>query len=374
MKVLFIGHYRENSGWGHGAQDYILAMDKAGINVVPRCVKLGMNAPELPQRLLDLENQSSQGAEVCIQYVLPHLMDYNGGFKKNIGMYTTETDSFTYSGWVGKLNCMDELWVANHQMKRAANRSGVTTKTKIVNYPINTDKFDKEYEPLDIPPINGDFVFYSICDLTIRKNLVALVKAFHLEFSPSEPVSLLLKSGKFGKSSQENQQMIADDCNRIKSNLKLYKDIADYKPEIIITDTLSEEDLSRLHVTGDCFVCSSYGEAWCIPAMDALGYGNPVICTDIGGPSEFVNFDNGYPCGYHKEPVFGMTDTFGDIFTGREQWYSIDIDELRHSMRLAYEQYTNDVNWNAKREHARKTVQKYSYEAIGNQIKELLCQ
>lgn len=372
MKVLFIGHYRENSGWGHGSIDYILAMDKAGINVVPRCVKLGMSPPELPSRILELENQSSSDCDVCIQYVLPHLMDYNGGFKKNIGMYTTETDSFTYSNWVEKLNCMDKLWVANHQMMRSAIESGVTTNIKVVSYPTDVTKFEKEYEPLDIGPLNGDFVFYFIGDMTIRKNLIALVKAFHLEFSPSEPVSLLLKTSKYGKSDEENQQIIANDCNRIKENLKLYKTVEDYKPEVIVTENLTEENLSRLHVTCDCFVCPSFGEAWCIPAFEALGYGNPVICTDVGGMAEYVNFDNGYPCDYHKENVFGMTDTFPDIFTGRESWYSINIDELRHSMRLAYE--NNKGNFDAKRLHAKKTAYKYSYESIGKQIKELLCQ
>ena len=73
MKVLYIGHYREGTGWGRAAIDYILSMDAAGIEVVPRAVKLNDRQPELPPRLLELENQESSGCDVCIQHVLPHL-------------------------------------------------------------------------------------------------------------------------------------------------------------------------------------------------------------------------------------------------------------------------------------------------------------
>ena len=46
MKVLYIGHYREGTGWGRAAIDYILSMDAAGIEVVPRAVKLNDRQPD----------------------------------------------------------------------------------------------------------------------------------------------------------------------------------------------------------------------------------------------------------------------------------------------------------------------------------------
>ena len=94
MKVLFVGHYREGTGWGNAAIDYILAMDSAGIDVVCRPIKLNSRNVDLPERILELENKSSSGSDVCIQNVLPHHMDYNGRFKKNIALYFIETSSF----------------------------------------------------------------------------------------------------------------------------------------------------------------------------------------------------------------------------------------------------------------------------------------
>jgi len=85
MKVLYIGHYKEKSGWGQAARDYILAMDSVGIDVVPRAFKLGNPSAQLPSRLLELEKKSAIGSTICVQHVLPHYMEYNNGFKKNIG-------------------------------------------------------------------------------------------------------------------------------------------------------------------------------------------------------------------------------------------------------------------------------------------------
>ena len=34
MKVLYLGHYKEGTGWSQAAIDYILAMDSVGIDVV----------------------------------------------------------------------------------------------------------------------------------------------------------------------------------------------------------------------------------------------------------------------------------------------------------------------------------------------------
>ena len=55
MKVLYIAHYKEGTGWSQAAIDYILAMDSVGIDVACRNVSLtGANA-EVPKRLLELE-------------------------------------------------------------------------------------------------------------------------------------------------------------------------------------------------------------------------------------------------------------------------------------------------------------------------------
>ena len=38
MKVLYIGHYRDGTGWGNAALNNILSLDAVGIDVVPRAI------------------------------------------------------------------------------------------------------------------------------------------------------------------------------------------------------------------------------------------------------------------------------------------------------------------------------------------------
>ena len=372
MKVLYVGCYREGTGWGQAAVDYILAMDSVGIDIVPRAIKLNNKQIELPKRILELESRDSSGSDICIQHVLPHMMDYNSRFKKNIALYATETSNFISSNWHRKINCMDEAWVINEQMVKASKDSGVTIPIHIVPHAADFSKFESGYKKLDIPNIHGDFVFYFVGELNKRKNLEAFVRAFHSEFGTNEPVSILIKSNKHGLNGDQCASQIQTVCNTVKAGLKKHPNISNYKEDLIITDFLSEKDMYRLHRTCNCFVMPSYGEAWCIPAFDAMGFGNTPICTNVGGMADFIGSAGKLVEG-RWEPVYGMVDTFADLFTSEEDWYSVDINHLRKTMRDVYTLHQeSDPEYSKMKQQGLLHAFEYSYENIGNQIKDLL--
>lgn len=372
MKVLFVGHYREGTGWGNAAIDYILAMDSAGIDVVCRPIKLNSRNVDLPERILELENKSSSGSDVCIQNVLPHHMDYNGRFKKNIALYFIETSSCAHSIWPNRINQLDEAWVCCNHNVAASKNSGIDIPLSVVPIPCDVSRYESSYGNLNVETTKNTFCFYFIGEVTRRKNLAALVKAFHLEFSPNEPVSLVIKANKFGETPESLFLHIQEICEQVKRNLKLYKDTKDYKKEVILTQHLTDEDMLKLHSSMDCFVMPSFGEAWCIPAFDAMGFGNTPICTNVGGMADFVQ-DGGILVDGNPEPVFGMVDTFQDICTGQEDWVNINIRLLQNSMRHIYTlKNTNKNVYEHKRNLCRKDSYNYSHENIGRLIKERL--
>ena len=372
MRVLYIGCYRDGTGWGQAAIDYILAMDSVGIDVVPRAVKLNSNSAELPDRILELENKSSRGCNVCIQHVLPHMMDYNGKFEKNIGLYATETNSFEWSIWPNRINQMDEAWVINNQMLRVSKDSGIDIPITVIPHASDTSKFKRRYGPIEIPDSENNFVFYFIGDLNRRKNLSAFVRAFHSEFDTDEPVSIVIKTSKYNTSPHDCAAEVKEMCHNVKNGLKLYPTIDHYKEDLIITDRLNEETLRRLHAACDCFVMPSYGEAWCIPAFDAMGFGNTPICTDVGGMADFMDDGEGILVSSREEPVFGMIETFDDLYTANETWQSIDPLGLQAAMRETYNNSNSTDVYEAIKEKGRKRVEEYSYESIGNLIKKAL--
>ena len=372
MKVLFIGCYRDGTGWGQAAIDYILAMDAAEIDVVCRPIKLNDSVTPIPERVIELERKPLKGANICIQNVLPHLMDYNGHFDKNIGLYFTETDSFAGSTWPQRINSLDEAWVCCEQMAETSLNSGVNVPIKVVPCATNVEKFQVPRQPLPIPDIEGTFCFYFIGDMIRRKNLVSLLKAFHLEFGINEPASLFIKTTKEGLSAEDTLEHVKEMCRQVKENLKIYPALEHYKYELIATDHLTEEEIYAIHSTCNCLVMPSYGEAWGIPAFDAMGFGSTPICSSVGGPLAYIE-NGGQLVDVNPEPVFGMIETFNDIYTGHENWWAIDINDLRKAMRRIFELWKNDPAAYSEMQRAgQEDVKKYSYENVGNIIKEQL--
>ena len=368
MKVLYVGCYRDGTGWGNAAIDYILSLDAAGVDVVPRAIKLNNKQVELPNRILELENKSSQGCDICIQHTLPHFMEYSNAFKKNIALYATETDNFIDSDWARRINMMDEAWVINNQMAEASSRSGVTIPIKVVPHATNFSKFERTYNKLEFPSSKNNFVFYTVADWNKRKNIETFIRAFHTEFEADEPVSLLIKTGQQGVEPEQLAIKVRDMCNAVKTKVKKYNTIDEYKEDLIVTDFTSENELYRLHNSCDCFVMPSFGEAWCIPAFDAMGFGKTPICTNIGGMSDFIG-NAGFLVEGRMEPIYGMMNTLPNLFTPNENWCSIDIQGLMSAMRHVYESSEELKNM---KQAGLKQAYEYRYEKIGTLMKETI--
>lgn len=359
MKVLYIGHYKENTGWGKAARDYILALDAAGVEVVPRPVKLNGNMPEIPQRILELESKSSRGATHCIQHVLPHHLDYNGRFEKNIVIGVYECFDADMSSWPSKINLMDELWTPSSFTEQVFISMGIDIPITIVPHTFDLSVYDKPREKIQHPHLEGNYVFYTIADSNKRKDLLSLVQAFNLEFTANEPVRLLIKTTKFGATTTEVAEGMIRDCNAVKASMKLMRNPEDYQQEIVLPDHLSDEDIYRLHLTCDCFVTTTHGEAWSIPLFDALAMGKSAIY-----PRDMFDYVPKYS-GYDNAdvPVFGMTDTFSDISTSREMWMQGDIRDIGAMMRESYQ---------GKRNIPKQDMSKYSYANVGALMKKEL--
>lgn len=368
MKVLYIGNWRDGTGWGNAAQDYILSLDAADVDVVPRHIKLNTAEIEVPERILELECKSDKNCDIVIQHVLPHYLDYNGTFDKNIALYVTETSHCKNTVWPERLNSMDECWVPNHDMLDNAKNSNICTPMHIVPHACDVNKYQIEYTPLQMDILKDKFVFYYIGEHNHRKNLGRLIKAFHLEFGPNEDVALVLKAHIPEKSVTESETILKNIANGIKDGLKLYPNRSIYHPEIFVCQYLSNTNIMRLHATCDCLVSPSFGEAWGIPIFDAMAMGKTPICTSTGGPKDYLA-EGGWLVKSNKEPCFGMIDSFAEMYMGNEEWDQIDLNELRKAMRDAH---TNPITREAKAKDGINRSYEYSYQAVGLHMKNIL--
>ena len=372
MKVLYLGHYRESTGWAQAAMDYMMALDSVGVEVVCRNISLTGREGFVPPRILELESRDTNGCEVCIQHLLPHHLVGTKKFKKNIAFFVSESTSIKTLPWFIDLHQMDEVWVPNVDLWESLIRDGlfVPNSLKVVPHTFNTKKYKTKSAPLSIEAINHKFKFYYIGDLNDRKNLPAIIRCFHSEFDRSEPVALLLKVKKFGQDPSQVNEVVTHLCNEIKSRLRMYGSADDYSREFIIPEEIDNEGINAIHQYGDCFLSPTHGEAWSIPSFDAMAFGKTPICSSFGGPKEFID-ENNKSTGMCVGGTFNVcqcTDAaFPDLFTGREEWFNPSESEIKRAMRQYYENRDN-----IDRTAGLARAEKFSYEIVGNMMKEYI--
>ena len=360
-----------DTGWGHAAINDILALDAAGVEVVPR--QLVHHADyestvELPERIQELADNDDGNCDICIQQMLPEFMEYSGRFEKCIGSFFYETSNFKRTGWIKNLNMMDEIWVPNSSMINMCKESKVTVPVTHIPPSLDTSIFSYEYEPYPIPELQDCFTFYTIGELRKRKNLPGILRAFHMEFKPHEPVRLVVKGSMIELGAHQSNAMAKKIIDDIKSGMRLYVSNDHYISEIIITQRLTNEEILRLHSTCDCFVLPSFGEAHGIPGIMSMGFGNTPILTDEGGPKDFAG-EGGWLIPCRKQPLFGMTDQLSNLFSSDQAWHEPDLYALAGLMREAYE---NKQERDRRANIGRQRIHNYSYENIGKIMKKEL--
>lgn len=374
MKILYIGHYKEFGGWAQAATDNILALDSVGVDVVCRNVTLTKDKEDLHPKLLELEQKDSRDCDICIQHVLPHHYVRSDMFKKNVAFMETETLNLKHLNWFYQLEMMDEVWVANQTSKDALEEDGFKTPVKVIHHTCDVSKYKKRYQELSIPQAENTFKFYYIGDFNDRKNLDSIVTCFHSEFEEDENVSLILKFNKFGLSPQDLHNKAVEYLTDLKKRFRIRNN---YKQEVIVTDKVSEENLLSLHQYCDCFICPSHGEAWSIPTLEAMAFGNTPIASNFGGPCEFIDKSN-WRTGTLINGVYSSCKSndaaFPDLFSSKEYWFQPCEKQIRQQMRKHYESWEKDPIAYSQRNRVAglKQVEKFSYQNIGKTLKDQL--
>ena len=330
--------------------------------------------PNIHPRLLELEKKDSSGCDVCIQHVLPHHLVGSKAFRKNIAYFVSESTSLKYIGWLQQLKQMDELWVPNWDLAKSLQTDGITAPIHVVGHPCNISRYKTKYQEINLPIADGVFKFYYIGDINDRKNLESIITCFHSEFDRSEPVSLILKVKKFGHNPEQCQSVIDGIIQKVQKDLRMYNDPSQYHRNVVITEDIEDKDICALHQYGDCFLSPTHGEAWSLPSFDAMGFGSSPICSDYGGPKEFIGEGCGTLVGGSYSVCKCSDAAFPDIFTGREYWFQPCEMQIRKAMREKYETYQKDPlgtkrTWKLA---GLEQVKLFSYEKIGEEMKGLL--
>jgi glycosyltransferase involved in cell wall biosynthesis len=201
-----------------------------------------------------------------------------------------------------------------------------------------------------------DFLFVSNFQWTIRKNPDLLITAFRDEFSKQENVGLFIKT----------TPGLPDERIEHQTRWLLRQPSA---PVFIYQHPVPEFALGGIYTQADCFVLPTSGEGWCLPALEALACGVPVIVTGWSAPVEWGMDERGAPLPGMHFIDYEYVECRSDMVLYRDSyWAAPDYYHLRKLMREAYE---NRQEWRAAAlEGSRMVREKYTWKALGERIHE----
>lgn len=361
-KILYVAPFLDGTGYSTAAIETVAAMVSVGLDVVCKPVRFNDRNVKVPQWLIDLFNKSATDCDVCVQHVLPSQLDCNKLIKRTIPFFALETNELEPS-WKKYLRNFNEVWAINNHMKRVLKRELPGVSCTVINHPINVNYTYDINTVVDLSNKVTPFTFYTIGEFVCRKNYEGLLRAYLSEFSEFDNVQLTIKSSKDGWPAEETKNRIEELISHVKTNLKL-----NYYPKVnIITEYMDRDSMIRLHLDSDCFVQPSHGEAFSIPAAEALAFGKTPIVSKCTGYLDYVLPSTGFLIDGDIVPCYGALDTFKELYTARQTWFEPNILKLREAMR---EVYSNEKNvLTHKRKRCIKAIEKLSYLNVGSIIK-----
>jgi glycosyltransferase involved in cell wall biosynthesis len=388
-KILYLAPYRDGTGYSNAALANILCIEKAGYEIVSRPIRMSPPKSKKIYGIDQLEKGNLKNINIIIEHNLPSTFEKKNNIK-TIGVFHYETTHLSNPLWIEHINKLDEIWVECVQQKYACINSGVVIPIKILPYSVDLKKYENKLNPLDTTILKDKCVYYSISENTRRKNLAGLIRAYYTAFTKKEGVILVIKTSAPGHTPISTMQMMNKFISDIKKATHIHAKEKDYPPILVLTDHLSEEQLARLHISCDVFVSPSHGEAGCIPAYDAVGFGNPIIVSNWGNfpelcyeqaekywesNKEMFRHPGEINCGWlipgQLTYCFGQLLGGDDLYKGTEKWFDVEMPAFVGVLQKSYLEWQNG-SLNKRCLAAKERIKHFGYEEIGKTIKELL--
>jgi glycosyltransferase involved in cell wall biosynthesis len=349
MKVLYISHSREESGYGRYCRDFLKALKTTDLDIASIAIPLG-KATSFKD---ETENNYISSPDLIIQNILPHLI--SKGRIKTVGTAILESADVKYNYWHQHLQMLDQVIYPHYPLGIFDNEIEIPTAIDISP--------TKNIPRMEIDEINGTYKFYWIGELTKRKNLSGLIKSYLNAFCYSDPVSLIIKAHCSNFDKDQAKHQIHETIYTITNGMKLYRNPKDYPRIVVLTDFFPEDQILGLHNYCDCFVSSSHGESICYPMLDALKLNKNILSSQTFATESYSKYGKIHiSFSDNKTRCFGQVDTFDFYQTSLEKYNDFNQDDFERQMKSIYE----------NRPEQKNDVSDLSYVNIGKKIKELL--
>jgi glycosyltransferase involved in cell wall biosynthesis len=214
---------------------------------------------------------------------------------------------------------LGQLWVPCHQNRDMLVASGIDAdRVHVVPHPF------RRTHPLLGPrkwPEKTWKLFYSIGKWEPRKGYDLLIRAFLRAFRVSDRAALTLKTtAHHWPGFPSPEEVVTEALGDPKVIANGWKPEGLEKRLRILVGPMTEEQLYELHRLHNIYVCSSHGEAWCLPAFDARLASNTLVHVPYGGTADFPGLSHeaiGYRMG-PVHPAYGWGDASWAVYEPAE--------------------------------------------------------
>lgn len=321
-EVTLRGDWRSPSGYGHAARGLFRAIQAAGSH--PAAVWAVKDAIQEVQFWQEPTKLWQESSEVWVHVSPPDLVDLSLQ-GKHVSTFFWETDQVPQR-WRDILRGLDEVWVPAGFLPRVLRESGVETPSYVCPLPVDTQDFSPGARRLTCvqPPPGFDptwTVFLFVGTWDPRKRPDILVKAFSRAFTSADNALLIIKSYMTGERSRDDR-ILADWIAQAKEGDAHVRSVGGIH---------SHASMLELFRAATAFVSASRGEGYCLPAVQAMSCGQPVVAAPWSAFSDYVSV----PVAYKLEQVpknVGLPEYSGD-----HHWAVVNEDDLAAKLRWVHD-------------------------------------
>lgn len=336
MKLLFTGPLMDFSGFATASRNFLrMLLQSPFVDVVARPLRYDQldsgQRFEIPQWMDVPLAKPLVNVDMAIQMTTCNVEAQPIPGVCN-GLYTFfETDRLQPS-WAAKAQEFDFLIVASRFNAETLMRSGVNRPILVVAPPCDLDEYTKVYEPFKIDNAGKRTVFYNVCQLSTKKGIDTLLRAYFAAFAGTpDEVLLVLKTYVNMQDRSQDERIVKEYVQRVKACCRI--PVQKLPPVLPLVYTMSDEDIHGLHVRGDAYVNASRSEGWGIPVFDALSHGKTVISHTRTGLQDYVSAQNSLVYNGMVSFFYDMPHTDPMLYTGIEQCFEPSPVELAYVMQ-----------------------------------------
>ena len=344
MRIQYIC-FTAHSGFAFAAKNNIKALISGGYNISVTPLDLGFNKIVNPSSFRELRKLvDSTPGDIQIYHCIPIMQRRVPCAGRVIGYGTFEHSQYPQE-WINILEKNDTVLVPSQ-----FNFNSLLLNNKF--YLPHCLDFS-EYSYFNKRSSHYRFLYFGTWKN--RKNYDILLRAFTEEFT-KESVELVLKV-------TQNQLNTP-----VKSISRIYRQLGKTANISVDSHILTDEEISKYLQKFNCMVLPTLGEGFCIPGLQAMASGLPLIITNYSGCTEYANSETSLLLeieGFEKKKDIDGILQFRD-----REWPIISVDQLRRKMRYAYE---NRSSMNSLAESAYEfVINRFNYSAILKRFEKIL--